>query len=196
MADVQLLFPTQLYRAQSRGSNAALRKACLAIARDDLAGQRWSRENNYHGYTSYASLNDLTIRAPEIADLKLQLDRHVQVFARALDIERPAGLRLNSLWVNVLAPDGHHTGHIHPHSAISGTYYIDVPRAAGPIRFEDPRLQLAMASPTRKPKARLANRRFIEVEPKAGVTLLWESWLRHEVLAGRGRRISVSFNYS
>ncbi len=196
MADVQLLFPTQLYRSQSRSSNVALRKACLAIARDDIAGQRWSRENHYHGYTSYASLNDLTIRAPEFADLKLQLDRHVQAFARAIDIERPARLRLDSLWVNVLAPDGHHTGHIHPHSAISGTYYVDVPRGAGPIRFEDPRLPLAMASPNRKPKARPANRRFFEVEPKAGLTLLWESWLRHEVLAGRGRRISVSFNYS
>src|ERR1700753_3867195 len=140
MADIQLLFPTQLYRAQSRGSNAALRKACLAIARDDRAGQRWSRDNKYRGYTSYASLDDLTLRAPEFAGLKLHLDAHVQRFARALDIERPSRLKLDSLWVNVLEPDGHHTGHIHPHSAISGTYYVDVPRGAGPIRFEDPRL--------------------------------------------------------
>lgn len=196
MTKVDQLFPTQLYRAQSRGANTALRKACLVIARDDVAGQRWSKKNGYHGYTSYTSLDDLTVRAPEFAALKDQLDRHVRVFAHALDIERPARLRLDSLWVNVLEPEGHHTGHIHPHSAISGTYYVDVPRGAGPIRFEDPRLPLAMASPVRKQKAHSQNRRFIEVEPKAGLLLLWESWLRHEVLAGRGRRISVSFNYS
>ena len=40
-----------------------LEKTCLAIAAEDQAGQRWAREHGYGGYTSYASLNDLTRRA-------------------------------------------------------------------------------------------------------------------------------------
>jgi uncharacterized protein (TIGR02466 family) len=32
--------------------------------------------------------------------------------------------------------------------------------------------------------------------PATGMLLIWESWLRHEVLAGKGARISVSFNYA
>ena len=104
---------------------------------------------------------------------------------------------LDSLWINVMAAGGTHSGHIHPHCVVSGTYYVEVPRGAGAIRFEDPRLAMMMAAPQRKPSARRGNATFATVEPRAGLLLLWESFLRHEVLANRsGReRISVSFNY-
>jgi uncharacterized protein (TIGR02466 family) len=56
---------------------------------------------------------------------------------------------------------------------------------------------MMMAAPPRKAKARIENRSFVSIEPKAGTLLLWESWLRHEVPlnAARGERISVSFNF-
>ena len=90
-----------------------------------------------------------------------------------------------------------HAPHIHPHSVISGTYYVTVPPRSGAIRFEDPRLALMMAAPPRKPKARPENRLFVDVAPRPGMLLLWESWLRHGVEPNRasGQRISVSFNY-
>ena len=53
----------------------------------------------------------------------------------------------------------------------------------------------------RKKAARLENRTFVEIQPKPGLLLLWESWLRHGVEANnmmgraRSRRISISFNY-
>jgi uncharacterized protein (TIGR02466 family) len=39
---------------------------------------------------------------------------------------------------------------------------------------------------------------FVTVEPRPGLLLLWESWLRHEVLPGRGKgeRLSISFNFA
>ena len=39
---------------------------------------------------------------------------------------------------------------------------------------------------------------FITTDPKPGLLLMWESWLRHEVLpgAGKGERLSVSFNFA
>jgi uncharacterized protein (TIGR02466 family) len=90
-----------------------------------------------------------------------------------------------------------HAPHIHPHSAISGTYYVAVPPRSGLLRFEDPRLGLMMAAPPRKAKARPENRLFVDVEPKPGLLLVWESWLRHgvETNGARGKRVSVSFNY-
>jgi uncharacterized protein (TIGR02466 family) len=80
---------------------------------------------------------------------------------------------------------------------ISGTYYVAVPPRSGMIRFEDPRLAMMMAAPPRKPNARPDNWLFVDVEPKPGMLLLWESWLRHGVQANgaRGQRISISFNY-
>jgi len=103
--------------------------------------------------------------------------------------------KLDSLWVNLLKGGGHHSAHIHPHSIISGTFYVEVPPGAGAIRFEDPRLGLMMAAPQRRPDAE-GSRGFVSVAPTAGQLLLWESWLRHEVLPGtaKAERLSISFN--
>ena len=196
------LFATPLYRAEIGRARARLqaeiKAECLGIAADDRAGQAWSKRHGYRGFTSYASLNDLTWRSPVLAELVAVVDGHVRDFARALEFDL-ARKRLvaDSLWINILAPGGHHAAHIHPHSVISGTYYAEVPQGASAIRFEDPRHGLMMAAPPRKPKARLTNRTFVEIAPKAGTLLLWESWLRHEVPENKARRdrISVSFNY-
>jgi len=201
MADSRIdsLFATRLYRAQIRGLDAALEKTCLALARDDHAGRRWAREHGYKGYTSYASLDDLVTRASVFAELATHIGRHVKRFARALDFDLAGhALELDSLWANVMERGSIHTGHIHPHSAISGTYYVSVPPAAAAIRFEDPRLPLMMAAPPKKKRAKEANKSFVNVAPKAGTLLLWESFVRHEVIANSadGKRISISFNYA
>ncbi len=193
------LFATPLY-ADALGDAALLAElehSCRALARDDTAGRRWAKDNRYPGYTSYASLNDLPVRDPAFGDLKRRLDAHARRFAAAahLDLPKP---KLDSIWVNILKPGGFHSGHIHPHSSLSGTLYVTVPPGAGRIKFEDPRLPLMMAAPPRRPDAPDEARPFVYVEPVAGDVLLWESWLRHEVVAGdaKAERISISFNYA
>jgi uncharacterized protein (TIGR02466 family) len=98
----------------------------------------------------------------------------------------------------LLKSGGQHSGHIHPHSIISGTLYVEVPNGSGAVRFEDPRLPLMMAAPARDKDAPEELQPFVTVEPRAGLLLMWESWLRHEVLRGtaRGERLSVSFNFA
>ncbi len=119
-----------------------------------MAGRRWCKEHGYRGYTSYASLDDLPQRASVFADLVEHLDTHARAFARALDFDMDVRrLVLDSLWINVLKPGGFHTAHIHPHSILSGTYYVRVPEGASAIRYEDPRLPMMMAAPPKKPKA-------------------------------------------
>jgi uncharacterized protein (TIGR02466 family) len=200
MARIDAVFATSIYRAQlGVRRNSDLGKVCRSIATEDLAGQRWARRHGYRGYTSYASLNDLPARAPEFAELTFQLDRHVRQFARVLDYDLDGRrLALNSLWINVMESGGVHAGHIHPHSVISGTYYVALPKGASTVKFEDPRLPLMMAAPMKKATARPANKAFVSVAPRPGMLILWESWLRHEVPqnAARGQRISISFNYS
>jgi len=189
------LFVTPLYEAQLAIDEAALAHSIRTLAEDDLAGQRWAKEHGYKGYTSYASLNDLPRRDPFFADLARLLTRHAASFAKDLGwTVRP---RLDSLWVNLLTTGGHHSAHIHPHSILSGTLYVEVPAGAGAIRFEDPRLGLMMAAPTRRPDSPEPLQPFVTVQPQVGQLLLWESWLRHEVLPGtaRAERLSVSFNF-
>lgn len=200
---IERLFPTQVYKAMlvapRRASLVAeLARECRQIAADDRAGQRWSREHGYNGYTSYASLNDLTWRSPVFEELAKRLAAHARSFARALDWDLAGrSLELDSLWINILKPGGYHTAHIHPNSVLSGTFYVEVPDGAGALKFEDPRLGLMMAAPQKKERARPANRLFHTAAPRPGVVILWESWLRHEVVVNTARhdRISVSFNY-
>lgn len=194
------LFASLLYQAElgDEGLIAELDAACTGLARDDMAGRRWAKAHGYRGYTSYASLNDLPVRDPAFGDLKRLLDRHVARFAEecGFDLGRRR-LKLDSIWANVLDGAGHHSAHIHPHSVISGTLYVAVPPGSGGLRLEDPRLPMMMAAPMRRADAPESLRSFVEVMPQPGTVLLWESWMRHEVLpgSGKGKRVSISFNY-
>ena len=194
------LFITQLYEAEVAESDLleVLAHSIRAFAEDDEAGRRWSKDHHYAGYTSYAALNDLPKRDPAFAELAKLLTRHAVKFAEdcAFDLTRKP--RLDSLWVNLLRSGGHHSGHIHPHSIISGTLYVEVPAGSGAIRFEDPRLPLMMSARPRRKDAPEELQPFVTVPPRPGLLLLWESWLRHEVLpgTGRGERLSISFNFA
>jgi len=192
-AGMRSLFVTRLYEADVADDAllAELAHSIRSLARDDEAGRRWSSEHRYAGYTSYASLNDLPKRDPAFSELAKLLARHAAAFTEDCGFDLTRKPKLDSLWVNLLKAGGQHSGHIHPHSIISGTLYVEVPEGSGAIRFEDPRLPLMMAAPSRPDT-------FINVEPKAGRLLMWESWLRHEVLAGtgKGERLSVSFNFA
>ncbi len=194
------LFATRFYQGQLGDPElvAELDDACRMLAEEDEAGRRWCKAHGYRGYTSYASLNDLPARDPRFDDLKRALARHVAAFAAdcAMDLGGRR-LKLDSLWVNVLKPGGAHSGHIHPHSVVSGTIYVATPPGSGALKLEDPRLPMLMAAPTRRPDAPEELRSFVYAEPRPGSIFLWESWLRHEVVpgTGKGERISISFNY-
>ena len=204
MPIIQRLFATRVYQAEmppaeAKRLNRDLEMTCRQIADDDGAGQAWAREHGYLGYTSYATLTGLERQASAFETLAAFVGPHVAAFARACDFDLGRDkLALDSMWINILQPGGVHTGHIHPHSVVSGTYYVRTPSNTSAIRFEDPRLPFMMAAPLRKPNARADNQTFAKLAPKAGTLLLWESWLRHEVPPNQAKsdRISISFNYA
>ena len=203
MSNIESLFATRLYRAQlsEKGKPidaAELEASCWSVADDDEAGQIWSQENDYPGYTSYASLVDLPWRFPIFADLVKVLNKHVKAFAKDLEFDLDGRkLKLDSLWINILPEGGTHSSHIHPHSVISGTTYVTMPAGASALKLEDPRSARMMAAPARLADARRELQSFIYVAPEVGDVLLWESWLRHEVPLNMAEteRVSVSFNY-
>lgn len=197
---IRTLFTTPIYEAQLGNEPllTALAHTARTLATDDRAGRAWSKAHGYRGYTSYASLDDLPRRDPDVATLVRLLDKHVAAFASACAFDIDSKLKLDSLWVNILKSGGNHSGHIHPHSVVSGTIYVEVPPGAGGLRFEDPRLPMMMAAPTRLLDAPEERQPFITIAPQPGTILLWESWLRHEVEpnGAKAERISISFNYS
>ena len=199
------LFVTPLYRAKlndlakKKVNYEELRDTCIAIAEDDEAGQEWCEREGYPGYTSYASLDDLPWRAPIFGDLEKALDKHVAAFCEALGFDlQGKKLKCNAFWINILPEGGTHSSHIHPHSVISGTTYVQMPEGTSALKLEDPRLAMMMMSPLRKKDAPQELQPFVYVKPAVGEMLLWESWLRHEVPMNMSEeeRVSVSFNYN
>ena len=62
------------------------------------------------------------------------MDRHVARFVKDLDFDlNGRDLILEDMWINILNDGGSHGSHIHPHSAISGTTYVSIPKEAGEI---------------------------------------------------------------
>jgi uncharacterized protein (TIGR02466 family) len=201
---VHTLFPTLLYtaalrRSGSRALNRQLLKECRQLRADDAAGRRWSAKNYPGGYTSYGSAHRLQNVSPTFDTLRLQLERHVAAFAGAVEWDLAGReLTMTDCWINIMARQTVHGLHLHPHSTLSGTYYVQVPSGSPGIKFEDPRLDRFMAAPPRKTSARRESRPWVTVPAAPGRLVLFESWLRHEVLPNPvdAERISVSFNYN
>ncbi len=198
------MFPTLVYTsALQRGPtgdfNRQLLKECRQLRLDDAAGRRWSQENYPGGYTSYASVHRLQNVSPSFEALEQKLKRHVALFAAAVEWDlHERELKMTDCWVNIIPRGTLHGLHLHPHSTLSGTYYVQVPKGSPGIKFEDPRLDRFMAAPPRRRRARRESRPWVTYQVAVGQLLLFESWLRHEVVcnAVNGERISVSFNFN
>lgn len=201
---IRALFPTLIFKESltgrdSRRFNQDLADECRSLAVSDAAGRQWSARHYLGGYTSYGSLDRLHLISSLFMRLRRHIDPHVKAFARALHYDLSGRtLAMSDCWANVMPARTVHTLHLHPTSFISGTYYVEVPRGAGALKFEDPRLAMHMAAPPRRVDAPESFRPFVAVPARAGDVVLFESWLRHEVPPARfsGERISISFNYT
>jgi uncharacterized protein (TIGR02466 family) len=201
---IHALFPTLVYESalQRGGSselNRRLLKECRQLRLDDAAGRRWSARNYPGGYTSYGSAHRLQAVSPTFESLRRKLKRHVAAFAAAAEWNlQERELEMTDCWVNIMPRHTVHGLHLHPHSTLSGTYYVQVPKGSPGTKFEDPRLDRFMAAPPRKPNAKREAHPWVTFAAAAGRLVLFESWLRHEVVPNgvNAERISVSFNYN
>jgi len=203
---VKAYFPTYLYSdylMKDSRSNFKLKKELLKdvkkIHQHDDEGKKWSEENYPCGYTSYSSFSEIHLINSNFASFEKEVSKHVQKFARKLDYElSDQKLEISNSWINIQGKYAQHSLHLHPQSVISGTYYLQCPKACGSLKFEDPRLSKMMHAPARKEHPHISNQHFLHFEPVEGYLILFESWLRHEVEANMSNkeRISVSFNYS
>jgi uncharacterized protein (TIGR02466 family) len=200
---ISSFFPTRIYSAslppaRSVALNGRLLRECLQLREDDVAGQKWSKRSYPGGFTSYASSSRMHQLSPTFAQLERLINRHVGRFVQELEFDLgERTLAMTDCWVNIMPRGVTHSLHLHPLSVISGTYYVRVPKGSPGLKFEDPRLDRYMGAPPRRQDASQRNRGWVVMPAVAGGMLLFESWLRHEVVANpsAAERISISFNY-
>ncbi len=191
------LFSTPIYQSQlnlKKELKSTIQEVLKIKEIDDL-GQKWSKKNYDFGYTSYGSMDQLHKFSTTFEVLEKQIKRHVKKYVEALEWDVDLNeLRLSAMWANVMPEGAHHSFHLHPHSVISGTYYLQVPKGSSSLQFEDPRLSRRMAAP---PLLEKNIKNHYSISPNPGDLVLFESWLRHQVPTQKVKqeRISISFNY-
>ena len=190
---VRSLFPTLLYDAEIADPALldALAHSIRSLARDDAAGIGWSRDKGYRGYTSYASLERPSPPRPGLRRSgqaagaprrQVRRGRRLQPKAQAA-ARQPVGQSVEKRWTSQWAhpsPCHHFRDFLRRGPAGLGRHPL-----RGPAPAAD--------------DGRAAARRHVRHRPAGpGLLLLWESWLRHEVLAGtgKGERLSISFNFA
>jgi uncharacterized protein (TIGR02466 family) len=104
-------------------------------------------------------------------------------------------------WINVNPPGGFNAPHTHPSFALSGTYYVKIPSESasiepdaksGVFEFIDPRGNAAALSI----QGATCFDPAVRVQPKAGLMILFPSYLRHWVYPNEeeSERVSIAFN--
>ena len=153
--------------------------------------------------TDYLRDNLLVAEHPAVMWLRECINRTITDYFRALGMAYPIDWTLHG-WANVNRLGDYHDPHNHPHSYLSGTYYVQVPQDRAPLRtrrdvrpgcitFYDPRgpavnMNAIRSDPYIEPE--------YTVTPQPGQILLWPAFLTHFVHPNLSEtpRISISFN--
>jgi len=152
--------------------------------------------------TNYLNQNLFELNHPAIGWLHQCVMRAVADYVAETGMEQLPEVSVQA-WANVNAKGDYHNLHNHPHSWLSGTYYLDVPAQPesgfgrddlnpGCISFFDPRSAANMSALRNDGQFDPEYRRL----PEAGELLLWPAFLHHFVHPNMADqpRLSISFN--
>lgn len=152
--------------------------------------------------TDYLSGNLLAHEHPALQWLRECINKTAVDYLQRQGLEYPVDWTMHG-WANINRFGDYHDLHNHPHSYLSGTYYVEVPSGAaeagtrndlspGAISFFDPRPQANMTAI--RGDAQISPQ--YSIKPRPGMILMWPSFLHHLVHPNlaRQKRISISFN--
>ena len=152
--------------------------------------------------TDYLQGNFFEIDHPAVQWLRDCVNRCVVQYAQNAGIDYEMDWHVQA-WPNVNRFGDYHNLHNHPHSWLSGTYYVQVPSGQsktggrsdlnpGAISFFDPRPQANMLAVKGDGQVEAEHR----VMPEPGMLLIWPAFIHHLVHPNlfEEARISISFN--
>lgn len=195
------LWPTQFLQRpipNAEAANSALLNWVLELE------QKYNAGNGGDDLTSdYLSQSFFTIEHPAVDWLKGCINKSVGDYLKQQRIDYNVDWGLQA-WPNINRRGDYHNLHNHPHSYLSGTYYVAMPAPdqydgtarndlnPGAISFYDPRAQANMLAIRGDGQVDAEHR----VLPVPGMLLLWPSFLHHFVHPNTSDalRVSISFN--
>ena len=193
-ADIIDLWPTKLVKKTLAGFEEPNRGLLKLVRGWDRASKDLT--------TDYRDNNPFDVDSPATNWLRQQVNATVVEYLRAIGIDYAVNWHIHG-WANVNRLGDYHDPHNHPHSYLSGTYYVKVP-AARPARrqrtdvrpncitFYDARAAFNMQAINKDP---YVNPEFT-VLPESGQMMMWPASLMHFVHPNLSdeTRVSISFN--
>ena len=188
-------FPSPIFFTENpdfKSLNKQLEKDIYAWSERQQSMER----SNSGGWHSPSNMNDL----PEFKDLFDYIEEQVdRIKTDGLAIRKDSTLYLHNAWANINKTNDYNVKHNHPHSNISGVYYVKVPDPPAKIWFHDPRQGRTMTELLHDEEIyqnRMDLWSHVHFVPTPGKLILFPSYLEHTVEQNLSQedRISVSFN--
>jgi uncharacterized protein (TIGR02466 family) len=141
---------------------------------------------------------------PEMLEVPEFLKVRDSIYEAAQNITGDIGYKIpvvcSHMWININNKYASNEIHDHPHSLLSGSYYLQSPEPVSYIKFYDPRPVNAYCINDCLPEEMVPTdytRTNINFKPIAGNFVFFQSWLKHsvEVNLSDEDRISLSFNF-
>jgi len=180
------LFPTELYFVDiyDQKENESYKQELLKLSQQDPGRER----SNRGGWQS-----DTMLWQNEAFKPLLEKSSHIiQSIITDLSKQEPPQFAIRAMWGNINPKGGYNFTHVHPSGWLSAVYYVDLPKGAPGIAFEDPRPARMMDFQ----RSCLIADEYYGHEPKTGQLVMFPSWLPHFVNPNTTdqNRISISFN--
>lgn len=188
------LWPTKIVRQLVDGAETN-NPELLKLIRD------WDRSKK-NLTTDYRDNNPFNVGSSATNWLRAAVNQAMIGYLQAIGIGYPLNWQIHG-WANVNRNGDYHDPHNHPHSYLSGTYYVKIPGTTGSgrqrsdlrpnsITLYDPRTGINMGSIKDDP--------YVDPEytvlPEPGLLMMWSASLMHFVHPNLSdeTRISISFN--
>ena len=184
------LFKTPLYVTKIDSEYKSLTNHCLSLQKKDKGRQ----VSNLGGWQS-GNLTHKTLGP--LKPLLLNIVKEANKFTDLIDLKPIKGI--TNAWININDyKDSNHL-HNHPHSVLSGVYYIQTPKDCGTIDFYHPAADLMSSDWLNMEQKDFNNYNSHRwwMNSKPGLLYLFPGWINHKVfpnLNKKEKRISISFN--
>lgn len=189
---IENIFTTPIYAIHLDLNNDTLIDHAYFLSTQDK-GVSKSNEGGFHS-------NDISLQDKDLQSLLKSITHYSQIFSEGLGLK---GNRVvNQIWCNINGYGDFNKNHRHMNSCLSGVYYVQTPLKGGKIHFVREGNDLIDAYWYRYTEQyNTHNSIEFSVPPRAGLLLLFPSWLEHYVSphyvnphTHDEKRISYSFN--
>lgn len=192
MATIETWFPTSIYVQKNMlpdSMNYDISQYILELQEKVPSGG-----DDWEGKT-YTTHDVHDIKQDKIFhELINQITEHVVEFTKAHGSTET--YKCQHAWANVASNGNFQEYHTHDGSVFSAVYYPKVPEGSGCIMFEDPKAPDMLPIGNIKERNHLSFHK-IGYEVEEGMLLIFRSYMRHAVRAGKNKepRISLALNF-